>query len=130
MQEKLYTADSQTGVGRDRQVVLACTLTDDACRPSLLEQQLVPAVALKDQPLQLNITIVRSDSQVKRDLLHRTNVGERQSVVKACNNTLGAGLQRKSGLQYQCLSAGQIVTTGRLQQQAFERSSRTGDMGR
>ena len=75
MQQELETADGQAGVGCNCQVVFARALTYYARRPTLLKQQLVPAITLNDQTLKLHIAIVSGDSKIKGDLLHRPNVG-------------------------------------------------------
>ena len=99
VQQDLQTAHSQASVGRNRQIILTRALTDDARRPALLEQQLMPAIALDHQPLQLYGAVVGGDPQVKGDLLHRPNIGERQPVVQARHNSFRACFKRESGRQ-------------------------------
>ena len=115
MQQELETADGQAGVGCNCQVVFARALTYYARRPTLLKQQLVPAITLNDQTLQLHIAIVSGDSKIKGDLLHRSDVGERKPVVESCNNFLRARFQRKSGGQVQFLPVRPSYADGRWQ---------------
>ncbi len=99
VKEELEAADGEAGVGRDGQIGLAGAVSDDAGGPALLEEQLMAAIALEDESLQLGIAVVSGDAEVESDFLNRPDVGERQPVVKARHNCLRARLQRESGRQ-------------------------------
>ena len=101
MKQELKAADGEAGIGRDGQIGLAGSVTDDAGRPALLEEQLMAAIALEDESLQPGIAVIGGDAEVESDLLKRPDVGERQAVVEARNYCLRARLQRKSGRQVQ-----------------------------